>query len=367
MRLLFINSIGKKKWGGGEKWMVLAARELMAKGHHVVIGCRKNSVLQQRGEDAGLSVEKLSIYTDFSLLGAIQVARIVKREKIDLIVACQNKDVRVSGMVSKCINGPVVISRQGVQLLHKSNKYKWGFIPFCDGIITNTNSIKEEYDSYGWWDKDYVKVIYNGIPKANQKAIPFSYSSLIPSLNGSGFIILSTGRLAIQKGFQYLIEAAKSVVQNHKNVHFVIAGKGKLQHALQKQITDAQLDKNVHLIGFKDNITSLLKGADLFVLPSLYEGMPNSLMEALSLGIPAVSTDVNGVSELMKNKEHGYIVKSADANELSIAINKLIDDEQRQDKGKQALIYVNDKFSVERMVETLEDHLQECICKKSVK
>ena len=367
MRLLFINSIGKKKWGGGEKWMVLAASELMKKGHRVIIGCRKGSILEQRATKEGLTVVNLSIYTDFSLRGGIQLRRVVKKEDIDLIVACQNKDVRVAGVMSRCIKGPVIISRQGVQLIHRSNKYKWSFIPFCDGIITNTNSIKKEYDSYGWWDKDYVKVIYNGILPSNEEVVPFDYSSQIPALNEKPFIILSTGRLARQKGFQYLIEAASKVVKQHSNVHFVIAGKGKMHSILQKQISDASLDERVHLIGFKENISSMLKAADLFVLPSLYEGMPNALMEALSLGIPAVSTNVNGVSELMIDKKHGSIVPSGDAQALGNAINNLIDDEQRLVKGQEAKAHVSDKFSVEQMVNSLEKHLRDCIDKKQLK
>lgn len=337
--------------------MILAAKELMHKGHEVVIGCRANSIIQSRAQEAGLPVAKLNIYTDFSLVGLLQLKKIVKKHQVDLIIACQNKDVRVAGVMSKLTNGPVILSRQGVQLLSKSIKYKWSFLPFCDGIITNTVTIKSEYDSYGWWGNDFVKVIHNGMPAINDKAVPFDWQLLIPSITSQSKIILSTGRLAAQKGFQYLIDAAKDLTESDEDIHFVIAGKGKLEHTLKKQIASLQLEERVHLIGFHSNIASLLKAADIFVLPSLYEGMPNSLMEALANGVPAVSTNVNGVSELMIDGEHGYIIPSADVDALKISIKKLLEADNREQMGKNASLHVANKFSVAKMVTELEGHL----------
>ncbi len=364
MRLLFINSIGKNKWGGGEKWMVLAAKELMEKGHHVIVGCRKNSIIEYRAKSVGLPVVTIDIYSDISLLGGLQLQKVVAKEGIELIIGCQNKDVRVAGMLSKLTKGPLVISRQGVQLLNNSKKYKWSFVPLCDGIITNTHSIKNEYDSYGWWGDNYVKVIYNGIAHTDDKIEAFDLESIIPFNEEGTRIVLSTGRLAAQKGFQFLIDAAKSVVERNKNVHFVIAGKGKLETVLKKQVEEAGLQGNVHLIGFHANVSSLLKVTDLFVLPSLYEGMPNSLMEALAHGVPAVSTNVNGVAELMKDKEHGFIVPSGNVKALEEAINKLLDDDTLAAKGVKAKEHVTNHFSVNNMVCNLESHLQSLIEQK---
>lgn len=365
MRLLFINSIGKNKWGGGEKWMVLAAKELMEKGHHVIVGCRKNSIIEYRAKSVGIPVVHIEIYSDISLRGGFQLSKVIENEQIELIVGCQNKDVRVAGMLSKLVGGPIVISRQGVQLLYNSKKYKWSFVPLCDGIITNTHSIKKEYDSYGWWGDDYVKVIHNGISFNDQPIKPFDLHSILPFEAGKTRIVLSSGRLARQKGFQYLIEAAQSIVAKSKDVHFIIAGQGKLEPLLRKQIQEAGLESNVHLIGFQSDVPSLLEVADVFVLPSLFEGMPNALMEALAHGVPAVSTNVNGVTELMKDEEHGFIVPSGDSKLLEEAIVKLLNDGELEQKGINAKAHVADFFSVKNMVCNLENHLQNLITQKA--
>jgi len=366
MRLLLINSIGKNKWGGGEKWMVLAAKELIKKGHHVIIGCRRHSILEQRSINLQIPVIKLDIYTDFSIPGFFQVRKAVKSENIDIIIGCQNKDVRVAGFVSKSIGGLSVISRQGVQLLHNSIKYKWGFLPFCDGIITNTNSIKNEYDSYEWWDKTFVRVIHNGISTENKSTEVFNYSSILPPQEQKPFIVLSTGRLSTQKGFQYLIEAAKQIVKQNQRIHFFIAGQGKLEHHLKNLINRLQLNDNVHLIGFHKNVTSLLNGADLFVLPSLYEGMPNSLMEALAHGVPAVCTRVNGVSELMRNGDHGTIIAPGETSALEKAILELSQNNDLKNIGLKGKEHVAENFSINKMVTNLESYLLEKIEAKKV-
>lgn len=357
MNLLLINSIGKQKWGGGEKWMVLAASELIKKGHQVHIGCRMNSLLEQRAKESNVPVVRIDIYTDFSLSGYFQLKKLVKTLGVELIIGCQNKDVRVAGFMSRMTNGPIVLSRQGVQLLNRSGKYKWSFLPYCDGIITNTNSIKKEYDSYGWWDDEFVKVIYNGINEGNISDKRYDLSDYIPSSVEKPLIIVSTGRLARQKGFEYLIDAAKSIVERHAYVYFFIAGTGKLEAALKRQIHELKLERNVHLLGFHKNISELLNTADIFVLPSLYEGMPNSLMEALAHGIPAVSTCVNGVEELMIDGEHGYIVESESVSSLEKAIEQLIVDTELEEKGQRGAEHVKKKFSIEKMVNSLEKHL----------
>ncbi|MCU4156459.1 glycosyltransferase family 4 protein [Carboxylicivirga sp. A043] len=363
MNLLLINSIGRQKWGGGEKWMVLAASELIKKGHHVHIGCRVNSVLEQRAKEANVPVVRIDIYTDFSLAGFLQLKKLVKKLGVELIIGCQNKDVRVAGFMSRLTNGPIVLSRQGVQLLNKSGKYKWSFLPYCDGIITNTNSIKQEYDSYGWWDNEFVKVIYNGINETKISDTCYDLSKYIPASVKNPLVIVSTGRLAKQKGFEYLIDAARSIVKNHPNIYFFIAGTGKLETVLKRQIHELHLDENVHLLGFQKNISELLNAADLFVLPSLYEGMPNSLMEALAHGLPAVSTRVNGVEELMKDGEHGYVVEPKSVSDLEEAIEKLIVDAELKEKGQQGAKHVKEKFSINKMVDSLEKHLLQQISK----
>ena len=359
MRVLFINSIGRNKWGGGEKWMVNAAKGLQEKGHTVTIACFPESELQSRSREAGIRVIPIRIYTDFSIGGYMALKSYLKQNAVDLIIGCQNKDVRLAGLYKKrSKQNFIVLSRQGVELLHNSIKYKYTFVPFCDGIITNTQSIKSKYDDFGWWNGDeYVKVIHNGVEKADEKVEGFDYRTLLPKGVENPLIVLSTGRLTEQKGFKYLIIGAVDIIKANKNIHFFIAGKGKCEAELKALVKQLGLSSNIHFTGFRSDVSALLKGADLFILPSLYEGMPNSVMEAMAYGLPVISTGVNGVRELMIDKKHGLIIPSADSEAIKSALNELTTHSNLSTMGFEGKKHVQANFSIAKMIENLENCL----------
>jgi ADP-heptose:LPS heptosyltransferase/glycosyltransferase involved in cell wall biosynthesis len=357
VKILILNSIGRLKWGGGEKWMLLAAKGLIAKGHEVFIGCHRHSVLAQKATAEGIRVTYFDIYSDVSLSGAIQLIRFCRQQPVDAIIGCQNRDVRVSGLVRRFIGNPIVLSRQGVKLIENSWKHKFTFTRFCDGIITNTQTIKDDYDSYGWWDNDFVKVIHNGVEAPSNSDEAFDYSRFIPSNITDPVIVLSAGRLSNQKGYNFLIDAARDVCTRHNNVFFFIAGHGKLQRKLEDQICALGLEKHVFLLGFQKSLVPLFKRANLFVLSSLYEGMPNVVMEAMINKVPVISTQVNGVSELMRQELDGFIVAPGDKTALTNAIEQFLALSDKQALVSNAYERVTDQFSVGRMVDNLEQFL----------
>ena len=364
MNILLLNSIGRNKWGGGEKWMILAAEGLMARGHRVVIGCRKDSVLEQKANQMGISVAHVSICSDFSVSGGCDLLRLAKRERFNVIVGCQNRDVRIAGFISRWIGRPLILGRQGVQLIHRSFKYKWSFQKFCDGIITNTQTIKDEYDSYGWWDNDYVKVIHNGVEEPQQDVAPIDLSKWIPKDVANPRIVLSAGRLSNQKGYDYLIDAAVHVCSKHDDVYFFIAGKGKEERRLTQLVISKGLEKRVFLIGFHNDLTPLFRQSALFVLSSLYEGMPNVVMEAMMNRVPVVSTRVNGVEELIGSDNCGVIVPPADSAALASEISRVLEMKDCNEMIDQARQRVDQLFSVNAMITHLEHHFSSLIAKK---
>ena len=356
MKILLLNSIGQNKWGGGEKWMILAAKGLIGNGHEVYIGCRKNSILQQKAVKANVPVLTFNIKSDFSFTGAYELYKYSRKKSFEIIVGCQNRDIRISGAIKKIIGSPKVISRQGVKLLNKTWKYRWFFSPFCDGIITNTYSIKEEYDAYNWWPEDYVKVIYNGVEINGKNNVVFDFNKYIPQTISNPKIILSAGRLSHQKGLNFLIDAAEQVCKTRDDIFFFIAGKGKLEGKLNKLIHARELQNRVFLIGFFNDLTSLFKQSDLFVLSSLYEGMPNVVMEAMAHHVPVISTDVNGVSELLINKESGIVIPPSDSYAISNSILEFFNEDKHTIIVENAYKRISELFTVEVMIKNLEEY-----------
>jgi glycosyltransferase involved in cell wall biosynthesis len=238
------------------------------------------------------------------------------------------------------------------------NKKRWRYWIsaryILDGIITNSNTIKNTYAGYGWFDNSFVKVIYNGIT-VPQHVVPYDFANQFPGNK----IIYSAGRLSEQKGFRYLIEAAAILKQTRNDLLFVISGEGKLLAELQKQAADAALDDSFIFSGFAPDIYPFLKGCDLFVLSSLFEGMPNVVMEAMAMQKPVVATDVNGVRELMIEGKTGVIVPPEDPLALATAIARVIDSpDMLAGFGMAGYERVNREFTMSAMANNLERYLQ---------
>ena len=358
MTILFINSIGKNKWGGGEKWIVNTASGLQALGHKVVVGGKRNSVLIKNAREKGIDTMHINYCSDFSILSSVRLAKYINKEKVSVIMASLNRDVRVAGfgaLLSK--HKPKVIGRQGVQLITKRWKYKFTFKNLSHGILTNSQSLKNIYDGYNWWDDTFVKVIYNGISQADTCEPPFDYTKICP-LNPETKVILSAGRLDKQKGFIYLIQAAKIAKENNDDIKFFIAGTGKQFKYLSKQISENELENYVYLLGFVENIHSLFQGADIFVLPSLYEGMPNVLLESMLEKVPVITTPVNGAMELVAESETGFFIPTKDAQAIYHKIKFVLNNPPIAEKiALQAKETVLKKFSLDQSVERVEAYL----------
>jgi teichuronic acid biosynthesis glycosyltransferase TuaC len=141
-------------------------------------------------------------------------------------------------------------------------------------------------------------------------------------------IILNVARLSEEKGQNYLIEAMKFVIKEKKDVLCLIGGTGPLAKQLQKQIKRLGLEKYVQLCGFIPNekIAYYMNGADIFVLPSLSEGNPTVMFEALGIGLPFIGTKVGGIPEIIISENFGLLVEPQNPKDLAekiiIALNK---------------------------------------------
>lgn len=337
--------------------MLMTAAGLQAKGHEVVIGCASRSVICQNAVAQGLPVAPLSFKTDFDVPGFFRLWRLLKQHRIDIVVCGQNKDTKIAAVAARLLGGVSVIARHGLQLISKKWKYKFIFTKLINGVITNSASIKSVYDGYGWFPKDFVKVIFNGYT-APEKVTAFDYRSQY-ALSDDAVVIVSTGRLAKQKGYEVLIEAAEMARDQCKNWVFFIAGKGKLEKQLKRKVKASHLSGYIHFLGFIADVVPYVKGADLFVLPSFYEGMPNSVMEAMGLGKCCVVTAVNGNNELIRNDLEGILIPSGDARALYEGLEKVADDPKLSDAmGMNALKRMSESFSEKQMIDEVEAFLK---------
>ena len=148
MNILFINSISKSKFGGGEKWMIKAAKGLAESNHHVILAAKSGSEILQAAAKEGIRTQIFNIRSDFSPLNTLRLRKFLKEENIQILVCNLNKDVRVAGLAAKFARTPVVIARHGVVLCAKKWRHKVSLQHLVDGILTNTMTIKQIMDKF---------------------------------------------------------------------------------------------------------------------------------------------------------------------------------------------------------------------------
>jgi glycosyltransferase involved in cell wall biosynthesis len=191
-----------------------------------------------------------------------------------------------------------------------------------------------------------IRVVRNGIVIAKyQSHIEGTLRASL--LKGSQqVLVLTVARLQEQKGHRYLLEAARAV----PNATFVFAGDGPLREALETQARALQLGNRAVFLGHRDDIPELLSACDLFVLPSLFEGYPLSVMEAAAAGKPIIATDVGGTDEVIRSGQNGLLVPPANPDALARAIRDMLGDPMRAQRlANAAALRAQTEFSAETM------------------
>ena len=170
---------------------------------------------------------------------------------------------------------------------------------------------------------DKVSVIRNGVDfNLFAQARPADLASL--GMRTHDPVVITVGRLHEQKGIVDLLDAARVVLREHPTCQFLIVGDGPDRRSLEDRATTLGIANSVTFTGARSDVPALLKAASLFVLASLWEGMPNVLLEAMATGLPIVATAVEGSSEVIRSGVNGMLVKAANPPELAQAILALL-------------------------------------------
>lgn len=178
--------------------------------------------------------------------------------------------------------------------------------------------------------------------------------------HADGFDVVYLGRLTYPKNLERLILIVKQLKQKLPNVRVAIIGNGELYEDVQKTIVEYNVEKNVKMLGFQKEPYGILKNSKLLILTSRWEGTPMVVLEALGLGVPVVSTPVDGVVDLIKNGENGFL--SDDNDELCREMEKIILDKDYLNLLSQNAIKTSNNFNnLEKYKERLVDIYQKVL------
>jgi glycosyltransferase involved in cell wall biosynthesis len=182
----------------------------------------------------------------------------------------------------------------------------------------------------------------NAIPLA-----PIQGSDICIRTEPDSFTLGSVGRLTEQKGYCYWIEAMPEIVRDFPQIEFWLIGDGELRGELEQQCERLGIRDRVKFLGKRSDVLSLLRQLDLFVLPSLWEGLPTVIMESMSQGVPVLATDIPGTREMIEDGKTGWLVQPQDPSALAKATIRILRDPMGRLRASQEALKMIDRFSIE--------------------
>lgn len=217
----------------------------------------------------------------------------------------------------------------------------------CDAVVAVSAGQAEKVRTAGV-PEHKINIIRNAArASAFRSANPIGRARLAALAPTSGeFLIMTAARLSPEKGINVLIDAAHRVLDHHPGARFIVFGSGPERHHLEQLIEMNDLGHAVRLVGFRDDLDHLWPNADLMVLPSLSEGLPNVVLEASAAGVPVVATAVGGTPEAVVDGETGLLIQPDDPVALAKAITDLLADPAKcRNMGEAGREYVRTRFS----------------------
>ena len=244
------------------------------------------------------------------------------------------------------------------------DEWKWGpyravdrlLLPFTDAVIANAEAVKRFYVNREHVPQEKIVLIRNGIDLSFFRPRPRREARERLDIPQEAKVIGGAGRLDPQKGFPFLLEAMPEVLRRHPEAMAVIAGEGEERRALEELAARLGLAGRVRLLGRTEDMPGFMSALDVFALPSLWEGLPHVVMEAMACGCPVVAARVGGVGELIAEGVTGTTVEPRSPSALAGGIMRLLDAPRARDEmGRKAREAAQRDFDFMRMVRQTEE------------
>jgi glycosyltransferase involved in cell wall biosynthesis len=306
--------------GGAENNLVALALGLDRSRYEVHVATLKPAgTLAERLRAAGIPVFDLRMRGKASVLAFVRLVRWLREVKPDILHTWLFHANFLGRLATLFARVPAVVSSIRVAEPRRSHLFLDRITQRrADVMLVNSQSLRDYEVAHGI-EPERLHVIPNAV---DVERFRIAHRA---KLDTRVLIVLFIGRLDRQKGVGVLLEAAAELSKRRRDFRFVIAGDGPERAPLMMEAARLQL-ANVEFLGFRTDVPELLADADVFVLPSRWEGMPNVVLEAMAAGCPVVATRVTGTVDLVADGVNGLLVPPDDAPRLAGGIERLADD-----------------------------------------
>jgi len=225
-------------------------------------------------------------------------------------------------------------------------------------IVNSPLLIKQAIEIEGV-NPNKIRLIYNGVADEILQEEGFDKQRTTTrkalEVDETELMLISVGRLTHQKGHGYLLQAMPAIRACIPKAKLFIVGDGPLREELENLTKQLGIQREVQFLGTRTDVPNLLAAADVFIHPSVSEGMPNALLEAMAVGLPCVVSALDAVQDILQHELNSLLVPPSDAVAMSKAVCRLLKDEKlRKVLGSQAQKLVREQFSSQRMIDQYE-------------
>lgn len=370
-RIRVLEMIDEASLGGGQMHVLLLAKHLSKEEFDVTIATEPKGFLVDESARIGIPTVPVSMSNTLSVQTLTAVRRILKAGSYDVL----HTHGGTAGFWGRAV---AVLSRSPRAMIHTYHGLHYfvngenvrrfrivdkTLLPFTTKIVCVCESDRAKAIASKVADEVKTVVVRNGI-EVDRFAVTDKRGSIRSSLSvkENDFVFGNIGRLHRQKGQTILLRAFQKVVDQHSNTWLWLIGDGELRNGLELLAGRLGIAERVRFLGGRKDVADLLPALDVFVLPSLWEGQPIALLEAMAAGVPVVASNVDGIPEVVENGTSGLLVDVNSVNSLASSMSTLMANSQLRStlahNGRERIVK---QFTVDHMALCMGD-----LYKKSV-
>jgi glycosyltransferase involved in cell wall biosynthesis len=298
----------------------------------------KEKEIEREAKRVGITVHSFPMQSGLSIQGIRAILSFLRGQAIDLVHSHGYKTNIFFGMLPRFIRRvPVVATVHGytststLSNMRRNEILDGLFLRFLDRVVL-VNEAMLSLPRLHKIGRNRLTIIHNGIdltPSAIEQPVDPVLQATVRRFAAGRKIVASFGRLSREKGFNHLIAAVHLLrLEGREDFCLLLAGEGKQREELEAQVRFCGLEGVVRFLGFVPNARALLPLVDCYVLPSLTEGLPMSLLEVMASATPLVATAVGGIPHVVTDERDALLVQSEDAAALASAMNRMLSDFQ---------------------------------------
>lgn len=370
-KILFI--VTKSNWGGAQRYVFDLATHLPSRRYEAVVAAGGDGILFQKLQSAGVRTIPIpafrrDIYIGKEFRSFFNLIRILRREKPAVVHLSSSKAGGIGAAAARIYRffpgarRPLVVFTAHGWGFNEPRRYLAriairalsALAGIFQDIVICINAADAESASRLIRKKKIV-LIPNGIgrftPLARDEARRELSQLGAREISPAEFLIGTIAELTKNKGHEYLLDALALVRTHGIRIRTIWIGEGELKEILKEKIRVRGLEKTIFLAGFLDDARKYLPAFDVFVLPSLKEGTPYTILEAMHAGVPVIASRAGGIPDCIQDGKTGILVRPADAKELTAAILRASQDATLLESlAKNARIVVQRDYTLERML-----------------